>query len=75
MCQLMVLLATGIDEALQADPDPILSVVPTNTDDVISFGMECPDAIYTRATMRGNEVLPALRKSGHCAVCESVDDE
>lgn len=52
---LMVLLATGIDEALRAEPEPILSVQPTSTDDVISWGMECPDAIYTRATMRGGE--------------------
>lgn len=55
MRHLMVLLATGIDEALRADPDPILSVQPTSTDDVISWGMECPDGMYTRATMRGGE--------------------
>lgn len=62
MRHLMVLLATGIDEALRFDPDPILSVQPTSTDDVISWGMECPDAIYTRATMRGGE---CYRLYGH----------
>lgn len=52
---LLVLLAAGIDEALRFDPDPILSVERTSTDDMITWGMECPDCIYTRATMRGGE--------------------
>jgi hypothetical protein len=55
MRHLLVLLAAGVDEALRFDPDPILSVARTSTDDVVTWGMECPDCIYTRATMRGGE--------------------
>ena len=55
MRHLLVLLAAGVDEALRFDPDPILSVDRTSTDDVMTWGMECPDCIYTRATMRGGE--------------------
>lgn len=53
MRHLLVLLATGIDEALRFDPDPILRVSRASTDDVLTWGMECPDAVYHRATMRG----------------------
>jgi hypothetical protein len=52
---LLVLLATGIDEALRFDPDPVLSVQRASTDDVLTWGMECPDCLYTRATLRGGE--------------------
>jgi hypothetical protein len=52
---LLVLLAAGLDEALRFDPDPILRVQRTSTDDVVSWGMECPDCLYTRAVMRGGE--------------------
>ncbi len=55
MRHLMVLLAVGLDEALRADPDPVLSVARTSTDDVLTWGMECPDCIYFRATLRGGE--------------------
>jgi Sulfotransferase family len=55
MRHLLVLLAAGIDEALRFDPDPILCVRRTSTDDIVTWGMECPDCIYTRATMRGGE--------------------
>src|SRR5271168_887818 len=48
-------LAAGIDEALRFDPDPILCVQRTSTNDVVTWGMECPDCLYTRATMRGGE--------------------
>ena len=40
---LLVLLAAGVDEALRFDPDPILQVRRTSTDDVVTWGMECPD--------------------------------
>ena len=53
MRHLLVLLAAGIDEVLRFDPDPILSVQPTSTDDILTWGMECPDCIYTRAVLRG----------------------
>ena len=52
---LLVLLAAGVDEALRFDPDPVLGVQRTSTDDVVTWGMECPDCIYTRATLRGGE--------------------
>ena len=40
---LLVLLATGVDEALRFDPDPILCVERASTDDILTWGMECPD--------------------------------
>jgi hypothetical protein len=55
MRHLLVLLAAGIDEVLRFDPDPILSVAPTSTDDIVTWGMECPDCIYTRAVLRGGD--------------------
>ena len=55
MRHLLVLLAAGVDEALRFDPDPILCVRRASTNDVVSWGMECPDCLYTRATMRGGE--------------------
>ncbi|MDT5004682.1 MAG: hypothetical protein QOJ24_1858 [Mycobacterium sp.] len=55
MRHLMVLLAVGVDEALRADPDPVLSVERTSTDDILTWGMECPDCIYLRATLRDGE--------------------
>lgn len=55
MRHLLVLLAAGIDEALRFDPDPILCVQRASTNDIVTWGMECPDCLYTRATMRGGE--------------------
>jgi hypothetical protein len=55
MRHLLVLLATGADEALRFDPDPILTVQRASTNDIITWGMECPDCIYTRAMLRGGE--------------------
>ena len=55
MRHLLVLLTAGIDEALRFDPDPILCVQRASTNDVVSWGMECPDCLYTRATMHGGE--------------------
>src|SRR6201993_2044731 len=55
MRHLLVLLAAGIDEVLRFDPDPILSVQRTSTDDILTWGMECPDCIYTRAVLRGGD--------------------
>lgn len=55
MRHLMVLLAVGVDEALRVDPDPILAVGRTSTDDILTWGMECPDCLYLRATLRGGE--------------------
>ena len=55
MRHLLVLLSAGIDEVLRFDPDPILRVERTTMNDVVSWGMECPDCIYTRAALRGGE--------------------
>jgi hypothetical protein len=64
MRHLLVLLAAGVDEALHFDPDPILCVQRTSTDDIVTWGMECPDCIYTRATMRGGESYRLLGNRG-----------
>ncbi len=61
---LLVLAAIGIDEALRFDPDPILGISRTSTDDVLTWGMECPDAIYTRAVMRGDETYRLFGNRG-----------
>ena len=55
MRHLLVLLAAGADEALRFDPDPILTVQRASTNDIITWGMECPDCIYTRAALHGGE--------------------
>ena len=55
MRHLLVLLTAGIDEVLRFDPDPILCVQRTSTDDIVTWGMECPDCIYTRAVLRGGQ--------------------
>ena len=49
---LMVLLALGLDEALRpSDPyDPFFA--PANVDNVLKWGMDCPDAAYTGASVR-----------------------
>lgn len=64
MRHLMVLLAVGIDEALRVDSDPILAVGRTSTDDILTWGMECPDCIYLRATMRGGETYRLFGNRG-----------
>ncbi len=55
MRHLLVLLTAGIDEVLRFDTDPVLCVQATSTDDLVTWGMECPDCIYTRAVLRGGE--------------------
>ena len=64
MRHLMVLLAVGVDEALRVDPDPVLSVERTSTDDILTWGMECPDCIYLRATLRGGETYRLFGNRG-----------
>ncbi len=50
----LMLMALGIDEALRSsDPyDP--SITPGNVDAVMRWGMDCPDAAYSGATIRGD---------------------
>jgi hypothetical protein len=64
MRHLLVLLAAGIDEALRFDPDPILCVQRASTNDVVTWGMECPDCLYTGATLRGGESYRLLGNRG-----------
>ncbi len=51
---LLVLLALGIDDTLRtSDPyDPYFA--PANVDNVLKWGMDCPDAAYTGAAIRGD---------------------
>jgi hypothetical protein len=51
---LLVQLALGIDEALRGgDPyDPHFA--PANVDNVLKWGMDCPDAAYTGSPIRGD---------------------
>ena len=60
----MVLLAVGVDEALRVDPDPVLAVGRTSTDDILTWGMECPDCVYLRATLRGGETYRLFGNRG-----------
>lgn len=64
MRHLLVLLTAGIDEVLRFDPDPILCVERASTNDVVTWGMECPDCLYIRATMRGGESYRLLGNRG-----------
>jgi hypothetical protein len=64
MRHLMVLLAVGVDEALRVERDPVLSVGRTSTDDILTWGMECPDCIYFRATLRGGETYRLFGNRG-----------
>ncbi len=50
---LLVLLWTGIDEALRRDSGAVLAIRPSNTDAVFKWGMDCPDCIYMGAGLRG----------------------
>ncbi|MBF6555777.1 MAG: DUF1214 domain-containing protein [Acidimicrobiales bacterium] len=51
---LLVLLALGIDEALR-DSDPYRpNFNPANVDNVLKWGMDCPDAAYCGAAIRGD---------------------
>ncbi len=55
MRHLMVLLAAGIDMALRVDPDPVPAVTRAKMDDVVTWGLECPDCVYLNAEMRAGE--------------------
>jgi hypothetical protein len=52
---LLVLLGTGLDNALRAEADTVLAVKPAGVDAVYKWGMDCPDCIYTGAPLRGGE--------------------
>jgi hypothetical protein len=51
---LLVLLALGIDEALRSSDPYRPHFAPANVDNVLKWGMDCPDAAYTGAGLRGD---------------------
>jgi hypothetical protein len=55
MRHLMVLLAIGVDQALRVDADPVLAVNRASMDDIVTWGMECPDCVYMTASLRAGE--------------------
>ena len=55
MRHLMILLTVGIDVALRVDPDPVLSVNRASMDDIVTWGLECPDCVYLNASLRAGE--------------------
>jgi hypothetical protein len=55
MRHLMVLLAIGIDQALRVDADPVLAVNRASMDDIVTWGLECPDCVYMTASLRAGE--------------------
>ncbi|NKZ09507.1 DUF1214 domain-containing protein [Mycolicibacterium septicum DSM 44393] len=64
MRHLMILLAVGIDMALRVDPDPILAVTRARMDDVVTWGLECPDCVYMNANLRAGETYRLFGNRG-----------
>lgn len=64
MRHLMVLLAVGTDMALRADPDPVLAVNRASMDDVVTWGLECPDCVYLNASLRAGETYRLFGNRG-----------
>jgi len=64
MRHLMVLLAVGIDMALRADPDPVLAVNRASMDDIVTWGLECPDCLYMNASLRAGETYRLFGNRG-----------
>ncbi len=54
--QLLILLALGIDEALRRGDPGRPRIRPGNVDDVLKWGMDCPDAAYLGAPVRSGGV-------------------
>ena len=51
---LLVLLGLGIDEALRGSDPYRPRFAPANVDNVLKWGMDCPDAAYSGAGIRGD---------------------
>ncbi len=64
MRHLMVLLAVGIDMALRVDPDPVLAVNRARMDDIVTWGLECPDCLYMNASLRAGETYRLFGNRG-----------
>jgi hypothetical protein len=64
MRHLMVLLAVGSDMALRVDPDPVLAVNRASMDDIVTWGLECPDCVYMNASLRQGETYRLFGNRG-----------
>ncbi|MCB0941357.1 MAG: DUF1214 domain-containing protein [Mycobacterium sp.] len=64
MRHLLVLLAVGVDMALRAEPDPVLAVNRAAMDDVVTWGLECPDCVYLNANLRAGETYRLFGNRG-----------
>jgi len=64
MRHLMVLLAVGIDTALRVDPEPVLAVNRASMDDIVTWGLECPDCVYMNASLRAGETYRLFGNRG-----------
>lgn len=64
MRHLMVLLAVGIDMALRAEPNPVLAVTRAGMDDIVTWGLECPDCVYMNANLRAEETYRLFGNRG-----------
>lgn len=51
---LLVLLALGIDDALRGGDPYEPAITPGNVDDVLKWGMDCPDALYVGSPVRAD---------------------
>jgi hypothetical protein len=51
---LLVMLALGIDEGLRGSDPYRPRFAPANVDNVLKWGMDCPDAAYSGAAIRGD---------------------
>jgi hypothetical protein len=61
---LLVLLTVGSDMVLRAEPDPVLSVSRARMDDVVTWGLECPDCLYLNASLRADETYRLSGRRG-----------
>jgi hypothetical protein len=52
---LLVLLGLGLDAGLRADPEAVVALKVSGVDNVYKWGMDCPDCIYTGASLRPGE--------------------
>lgn len=64
MRHLMVLLAVGIDMALRAESEPVLAIARAKMDDVVTWGLECPDCVYFNANLRAGETYRLFGNRG-----------
>ena len=51
----LVLLGLGLDAGLRADSESVVALKVSGVDNVYKWGMDCPDCIYTGASLRPGE--------------------